>query len=471
MSRARLRARAALLSLVILAVPAGAAAQAELTGTYIRYAGMGSNGTLINASSHSFQYTETASTPYSCDAFYPGSPVEGFTVAATASGTTLTATNSQSGADFSTVSGPTVSGRIVRWTGRYVSGSTQITVAEALEVQSAARNATLTVTLSNTGSTSLSNVYYLRNADPDHGSCSIGSDTSTYNDVRRQPPASTSALVTASGGSPAVVIGIGSHDTRARAHAGGFFNVDAPGIWTSPLDPAGALDDVATDIVFRETSLAVGASTTLVIHYVFGATVSSVEARFDALAGPSCGSCDDGNPCTTDSCVSGVCRHDPATGAACDDGSFCTISDACTSFGVCSGIARSCDDGDPCTSDRCDDGFARCVYDPITTGMCAPDSGIAARDAGGAGDDAGPDPGGDGGVLPIDDAGPLPMADGGALPGADGGTAGGVRSGRRGGGSCSAAGTPGGPAGGTLARLGVIALALASLRRRRAVRR
>jgi len=63
--------------------------------------------------------------------------------------------------------------------------------------------------------------------------------------------------------------------------------------------------------------------------------------------------CDDQNPCTTDSC-------NPATGCvfapnadACDDGDACTVNDACTG-GICAGAPRSCDDGNPCTTNGCD---------------------------------------------------------------------------------------------------------------------
>ena len=468
--RSTFRCAAAVLFLS-MCFPALAAAQAELTGTYVRYAGMGSNGTLINSALHSFQYTESGATPYSCDAFYPGSPVEGFTITATAGGVPVTATNDQSTTSFTTTTGPTVSGRFVRWTGRYTSGATAITVTEELEVQATARNATLTTTVTNSGSTSLTNLYYLRNADPDHASCGIGSDTSTNNDVRRQPPGSTGALVTASGGSPMVVLGIGAHDTRARVTATGFNNTDGPGTWASPVDPAGALDDVATDIVFRETSLPIGVSTTFVIHYVFGSSVSVVESRFDALAGASCGSCDDGNPCTIDSCSSGVCRNDPATGTSCDDGSWCTVADACTSSGLCRGTARACDDFDSCTTDRCDEPLDRCAYDPITTGMCAPDSGVPPRDAGGEPEhDAGVDPEHDAGVTPDRDAGTIePEGDGGIVPGVDAGPGGGetpdFRRGRRGGG-CSTTRTDSGTPTGWLALLFVL-VALRAWRRRR----
>jgi hypothetical protein len=63
--------------------------------------------------------------------------------------------------------------------------------------------------------------------------------------------------------------------------------------------------------------------------------------------------CQDGNPCTTDSCDpdSGDCRHLGASGP-CDDGSACTQADTCVAS-VCSGAAVDCGDGDPCTLDTC----------------------------------------------------------------------------------------------------------------------
>jgi hypothetical protein len=71
--------------------------------------------------------------------------------------------------------------------------------------------------------------------------------------------------------------------------------------------------------------------------------------------------CDDGNPCTTDTC-------DPVNGCvstnnknACDDGNACTATDVC-SGGVCGGNAgQICDDGNPCTTDSCH-AVKGCVY-------------------------------------------------------------------------------------------------------------
>ncbi|MEY3012577.1 MAG: hypothetical protein RIT45_1312, partial [Pseudomonadota bacterium] len=64
--------------------------------------------------------------------------------------------------------------------------------------------------------------------------------------------------------------------------------------------------------------------------------------------------CNDDNPCTADACdpISGQCSHPPSEGA-CDDGSLCTEEDACAA-GVCAGKPKSCEDGNACTTNGCD---------------------------------------------------------------------------------------------------------------------
>ncbi|MFQ5479240.1 MAG: hypothetical protein ACE5E4_11560, partial [Candidatus Binatia bacterium] len=110
--------------------------------------------------------------------------------------------------------------------------------------------------------------------------------------------------------------------------------------------------------------------------------------------------CDDGNPCTAgDVCAAGVCAGgspsncddsnvctnnscDPATGcvsaantAGCDDGDACTLVDTC-SAGVCApGVPVNCDDGDACTEDSCD----------VLTGQCSHVFDVALCDADGDG--------------------------------------------------------------------------------------
>ncbi|RMD82662.1 MAG: hypothetical protein D6815_08660 [Candidatus Dadabacteria bacterium] len=106
--------------------------------------------------------------------------------------------------------------------------------------------------------------------------------------------------------------------------------------------------------------------------------------------------CDDGDVCTTDTCVAGACNYAPVPGccttnAECDDGNVCTI-DSCVA-GTCNHSpmpdGSSCDDGDLCTNnDVC--GSGTCVGTPIdcsyldsacTVGVCNPSTGTCSSQA------------------------------------------------------------------------------------------
>ncbi len=86
--------------------------------------------------------------------------------------------------------------------------------------------------------------------------------------------------------------------------------------------------------------------------------------------------CDDGNSCTTDSCrADGCCDNIPdcTVNSDCDDGDLCTVNvcDALTGCCVTTSIPdcctsdADCNDGDVCTNDRCDLAAHVCVYTPI----------------------------------------------------------------------------------------------------------
>jgi hypothetical protein len=104
-------------------------------------------------------------------------------------------------------------------------------------------------------------------------------------------------------------------------------------------------------------------------------------AAIGAVAAPPCGTvadCDDGNPCTAESCTGGFCTYaavacddgDPCNGAercapavgcvagpppVCDDGNPCNGRETCAAgVGCVAGSPPVCDDGDPCTADGCD---------------------------------------------------------------------------------------------------------------------
>ncbi len=84
-------------------------------------------------------------------------------------------------------------------------------------------------------------------------------------------------------------------------------------------------------------------------------------------------SCDDEDPCTEDLCEPLVgCLHEPEEGP-CDDQNACTVEDTCQGgFCIAKGLL-DCDDGEPCTADSCDPRTG-CRHDPIEGGCDDGDS-------------------------------------------------------------------------------------------------
>jgi cysteine-rich repeat protein len=95
--------------------------------------------------------------------------------------------------------------------------------------------------------------------------------------------------------------------------------------------------------------------------------------------------CNDGNVCTTDSCIEGEgCAYADNT-KACEDGNLCTVNDKCGGGKCLAGLPMDCEDGNACTDDSCNP-LLGCVHtnnatecddlDPCTTksqcsgGMC-----------------------------------------------------------------------------------------------------
>ncbi|HVN86160.1 MAG TPA: hypothetical protein VMW17_15075 [Candidatus Binatia bacterium] len=87
--------------------------------------------------------------------------------------------------------------------------------------------------------------------------------------------------------------------------------------------------------------------------------------------------CDDGNVCTTDGCDPAVgCFNLPLTGPQCAPGDVCSGFGRCDN-GVCANVPPlACDDGNPCTTDTCT--AAGCSFAPGNEGAaCATASGFA----------------------------------------------------------------------------------------------
>ncbi len=110
--------------------------------------------------------------------------------------------------------------------------------------------------------------------------------------------------------------------------------------------------------------------------------------------------CEDDDPCTADSCdVLTGCAHALTKAAPCDDLDACTGPDVCADDGSCGGAALACDDGLPCTVDTCDSASG-CVNlpedaacddgSPCTVGACDPTTGCVQEPTAAACDDENP---------------------------------------------------------------------------------
>ncbi len=107
----------------------------------------------------------------------------------------------------------------------------------------------------------------------------------------------------------------------------------------------------------------------------------------DGLCKGTALNCDDSNPCTADSCNPKAGCVNLASAGTCSDGDACTTADACK-LGVCTGgPALVCDDGNPCTSDSCDSAQG-CVATP-TTANCDDGNACTSKDTCSAGTCAG----------------------------------------------------------------------------------
>ncbi len=122
---------------------------------------------------------------------------------------------------------------------------------------------------------------------------------------------------------------------------------------------------------------------------------SGSQCEQGSCAGGTPVNCNDGNPCTDDSC-------DPDTGCGyslnslpCNDGDACTTGDTCNGGQCAGGNLLDCNDKNPCTDDSCDpksgckhipnqaacdDGSACSVGDACTGGQCIPGAPLVCDD-------------------------------------------------------------------------------------------
>ncbi len=116
----------------------------------------------------------------------------------------------------------------------------------------------------------------------------------------------------------------------------------------------------------------------------------SVCTKADGCAAGTCtpgtaDPCDDKNPCTTDSCNPKTGCDQTQNQGQCDaDGSACTVDDACKLGSCVAGSAKVCDDGNPCTKDSCDAASGSCKAENLQAG-CDDGNGCTQNDVCGAG--------------------------------------------------------------------------------------
>jgi hypothetical protein len=87
--------------------------------------------------------------------------------------------------------------------------------------------------------------------------------------------------------------------------------------------------------------------------------------------------CNDGDPCTNDSCNGdNICTHTANT-SPCDDGLFCTTGEVCTA-GICGGgSATDCSgSGDQCNTGSCNETSDACEASPANEGSSCDDSDL-----------------------------------------------------------------------------------------------
>jgi hypothetical protein len=228
------------------------------------------------------------------DYFVPGTPEEGWSLR-WASGTSTRAFNNyglrgvfnipQTSLTV-TSSGDT---RSAVWTGIATSGAESVRVTQTVLFNTNDLFFVMNIVLTNVGTTTVDNVRYMRNVDPDQ-EVGVGGSFTTRNYVAFQPPHpginaaypagnTSQALVVAQGTSFGLTLGLGAIDPRATVSTEGFANRNPDDIINSPVAPlptAPRQADEAIAIAFTLGALAPGQSTSFDYTYILNAADLSI---------------------------------------------------------------------------------------------------------------------------------------------------------------------------------------------------
>ena len=215
------------------------------------------------------------------DFFYPGSPLEGFTVKYEIGGSTQLYRNAhpQNSPDisFNVRDHSTATHQVSVANGTTPDGNLEI--EQVVSLKEGSRVLRFDLTFENVGSQSISNLKYLRNADPDQDSGPHGT-TYTYNDTLTL--ASGEVAASAVGEISGYTVVIGSVDEDAVVSAGRDFTITDPDVvLNSPNDPNGDKEDNSINVAKNLMGLSSGETKTMTFFYTFGENVSDALSTLD----------------------------------------------------------------------------------------------------------------------------------------------------------------------------------------------
>jgi len=224
----------------------------------------------------------TTGTPDYCgDYFVPGSPVEGWQIQVGAS----VYTNTDQGCWTSEVPGDittysyTAGVYTTIWEGTLA--AEDITITQTTTLPDSARYFVTRILICNDGPTDLTDVYYMRNVDPDQDQ-PWSFDFTTYNEIVYNPPTDPDALVTAEGLTYGCFLGMGARDENARVTFGCFSTTDGTPAqawsgtsvcpWSGGYSITGSnTADCATQVTFKIPLIAAGTCECIAFAYILDA--------------------------------------------------------------------------------------------------------------------------------------------------------------------------------------------------------
>jgi VCBS repeat-containing protein len=206
----------------------------------------------------------SGSAPTSGDFTLPGTPVD--TIVFGFNGKSFAQDQRTGRQDIATVTTDISAGGklATKTTGIITDGANVMRVTQIIELDPSATYYKTTITVENIGTTSLTDVRFMRSFDPDQDVANHGT-FATLNDVISNPSGgNVLAISRATGPGSGVPVNLIAFDADARASNFGFgnYNAYAPSAWDLPIDLNGSQVDAAITLAFKFGTLAPGASST-----------------------------------------------------------------------------------------------------------------------------------------------------------------------------------------------------------------